>query len=67
MTRRQFIKGDRVRYTYSDGSFDDGTVTGKKRNDGHYPVRFDDKAHLFGVQLVMPSVLRLIQNNSKGG
>ena len=55
----QYRKGDRVRWTYSDGSFDDGIITGNKRRDGYYPVRFDDKAYLFGVQHVLPSHLKL--------
>ena len=59
--RRQLRAGDKVKYTYSDGSFDEGTVTGNLRKDGYYPVRMKDC--LFGVQLIKPSHLKL--NNKK--
>ena len=63
----EFKIGDRVRRIYSDGSFDDGTITGCKREDSYYPVRFhDDKTYLFRVQLVKPSHLKLLPANKSG-
>ena len=51
------LVGDRVRYTYSDGGFDEGTITAAKRNDGYYPVRFG----WWGVQLIKPSHLKKVK------
>ena len=54
----RFQIGDKVKYVYDDGSFDEGVITGSLRKDGYYPVRFKNSAHLFGSQHVKSSKLK---------
>jgi len=54
---KKLSKGDKVKYTYSDGSFDEGVVVQPKRKDGYCGVRFG----WWGIQLIKPSKLTRVQ------
>lgn len=60
----KFQIGDKVKYVYDDGSFDEGVITGNLRKDGYYPVKFKDYAHLLGSQHVRPSKLKRLKSLS---
>ena len=60
MVRGKFKIGDKVKYVYDDGSFDEGIITGKLRADGYYPVKLKDYAHLLGSQHIKPSRLKKV-------